>query len=76
MQNSFLIRYGGLSVGGQLPVLDLNPNDVQNVFHQLGRMLNITGVILVLDTYCRFQSESSQFLMSPYVHRVTLADFH
>ncbi|XP_017266543.1 retinal-specific phospholipid-transporting ATPase ABCA4-like isoform X2 [Kryptolebias marmoratus] len=36
-------RYGGLSVGGQLPVLDLNIKDVQNVFHQLGRMLNITG---------------------------------
>uniref|UniRef100_A0AAQ5ZUX9 ABC transporter domain-containing protein n=1 Tax=Amphiprion ocellaris TaxID=80972 RepID=A0AAQ5ZUX9_AMPOC len=36
-------RYGGLSVGGQLPILDVNPKDIQNVFHQLGRMLNITG---------------------------------
>ncbi|XP_013862947.1 retinal-specific ATP-binding cassette transporter [Austrofundulus limnaeus] len=36
-------RYGGLSVGGQLPVLDLNLQDVQSVFYQLGRMLNITG---------------------------------
>uniref|UniRef100_A0A7N6A402 P-type phospholipid transporter n=1 Tax=Anabas testudineus TaxID=64144 RepID=A0A7N6A402_ANATE len=31
-------RYGGLSVGGQLPILDVNPKDIQNVFHQLGRM--------------------------------------
>ncbi|KAG7526745.1 retinal-specific ATP-binding cassette transporter-like isoform X1 [Solea senegalensis] len=36
-------RYGGLSVGGQLPVLTLNPRDVHNVLHQLGQMLNITG---------------------------------
>ncbi|XP_068604697.1 retinal-specific phospholipid-transporting ATPase ABCA4 [Brachionichthys hirsutus] len=36
-------RYGGLSVGGQLPILDINPKDIQSVFHQLGRMLNITA---------------------------------
>ncbi|XP_053185826.1 retinal-specific phospholipid-transporting ATPase ABCA4-like isoform X2 [Scomber japonicus] len=36
-------RYGGLSVGGQLPILDVRPKDIQDVFHQLGRMLNITG---------------------------------
>uniref|UniRef100_A0A096MH45 P-type phospholipid transporter n=1 Tax=Poecilia formosa TaxID=48698 RepID=A0A096MH45_POEFO len=36
-------RYGGLSVGGQLPVLDVDPRDIQNVFRQLGQMLNITG---------------------------------
>ncbi|XP_071759857.2 retinal-specific phospholipid-transporting ATPase ABCA4 isoform X1 [Centroberyx gerrardi] len=36
-------RYGGLSVGGQLPILDVDPKNIQNVFHQLGRMLNITG---------------------------------
>ncbi|XP_038573464.1 retinal-specific phospholipid-transporting ATPase ABCA4-like [Micropterus salmoides] len=36
-------RYGGLSVGGQLPILDVKPKDIQNVFHQLGRMLNITA---------------------------------
>uniref|UniRef100_A0A672YZA7 ATP-binding cassette, sub-family A (ABC1), member 4b n=1 Tax=Sphaeramia orbicularis TaxID=375764 RepID=A0A672YZA7_9TELE len=38
-------RYGGLSIGGQLPILDVDPRDIQNTFHQLGRMLNITGVI-------------------------------
>uniref|UniRef100_A0A4W6FEQ1 ATP binding cassette subfamily A member 4 n=1 Tax=Lates calcarifer TaxID=8187 RepID=A0A4W6FEQ1_LATCA len=37
------VRYGGLSVGGQLPILDVDPKDIQNTFHQLGQMLNITG---------------------------------
>ncbi|KAI9544411.1 hypothetical protein NQZ68_001284 [Dissostichus eleginoides] len=37
-------RYGGLSVGGQLPILNVNPKDIQHFFHQLGRMLNITAV--------------------------------
>ncbi|XP_077412565.1 retinal-specific phospholipid-transporting ATPase ABCA4 isoform X2 [Vanacampus margaritifer] len=36
-------RYGGLSVGGQLPILDVEPRDMENVFRQLGRMLNITA---------------------------------
>ncbi|XP_024118032.1 retinal-specific phospholipid-transporting ATPase ABCA4 [Oryzias melastigma] len=36
-------RYGGLSVGGQLPVLDVDPKDIRTVFYQLGRILNITG---------------------------------
>ncbi|CAL8346561.1 unnamed protein product [Merluccius merluccius] len=36
-------RYGGLSVGGQLPILDLDPRELQNTFQQVGRMLNITG---------------------------------
>uniref|UniRef100_A0A665X0R3 P-type phospholipid transporter n=1 Tax=Echeneis naucrates TaxID=173247 RepID=A0A665X0R3_ECHNA len=36
-------RYGGLSVGGQLPILNVNPRDIQSVFQQLGQMLNITG---------------------------------
>ncbi|XP_061652253.1 retinal-specific phospholipid-transporting ATPase ABCA4 isoform X3 [Phyllopteryx taeniolatus] len=36
-------RYGGLSIGGQLPILDVEPRDIENVFRQLGRMLNITG---------------------------------
>ncbi|XP_028282913.1 retinal-specific ATP-binding cassette transporter-like [Parambassis ranga] len=36
-------RYGGLSVGGQLPILNVDPKDIQNVFHQLGQTLNITG---------------------------------
>ncbi|MGH0166632.1 UNVERIFIED_CONTAM: hypothetical protein FKN15_051339 [Acipenser sinensis] len=36
-------RYGGISFGGQLPVLDLNTEYVAEVFMQLGRMLNVTG---------------------------------
>ncbi|XP_054609148.1 retinal-specific phospholipid-transporting ATPase ABCA4-like isoform X2 [Dunckerocampus dactyliophorus] len=36
-------RYGGLSIGGQLPILDVEPQDIENVFGQLGRMLNITA---------------------------------
>uniref|UniRef100_A0AAQ4Q4S7 P-type phospholipid transporter n=1 Tax=Gasterosteus aculeatus aculeatus TaxID=481459 RepID=A0AAQ4Q4S7_GASAC len=36
-------RYGGLSVGGQLPILDVDPKDIQHFFRQLGQMLNITA---------------------------------
>lgn len=46
--NSSALRYGGLSVGGQLPILDVDPKDIHNVFRQLGRMLNITGVIILV----------------------------
>uniref|UniRef100_A0A3P8X8L1 P-type phospholipid transporter n=1 Tax=Esox lucius TaxID=8010 RepID=A0A3P8X8L1_ESOLU len=38
-------RYGGISVGGQLPVLDVDPKTIQDVASQLGRLLNITGDI-------------------------------
>lgn len=37
-------RYGGISVGGRLPVLDLDPKTIENVASQLGRLLNVTGV--------------------------------
>ncbi|XP_036935187.1 retinal-specific phospholipid-transporting ATPase ABCA4a isoform X2 [Acanthopagrus latus] len=36
-------RYGGISVGGQLPVLDVQPKTIQDVAAQLGRLLNVTG---------------------------------
>ncbi|KAG7277132.1 hypothetical protein CRUP_022595 [Coryphaenoides rupestris] len=36
-------RYGGLSVGGQLPILDVDPRELQSTFQQVGRMLNITA---------------------------------
>ncbi|KAJ3594748.1 hypothetical protein NHX12_004055 [Muraenolepis orangiensis] len=36
-------RYGGLSVGGQLPILEVDPRDLQKTFQQVGRMLNITA---------------------------------
>uniref|UniRef100_A0A8C2IYY7 P-type phospholipid transporter n=1 Tax=Cyprinus carpio TaxID=7962 RepID=A0A8C2IYY7_CYPCA len=37
-------RYGGISVGGRLPVLDVDPKTIQNAAAQLGRLLNVTGV--------------------------------
>ncbi|XP_028288502.1 retinal-specific phospholipid-transporting ATPase ABCA4a [Parambassis ranga] len=36
-------RYGGVSVGGQLPVLGVQPKTIQDVAAQLGRLLNVTG---------------------------------
>ncbi|XP_029110683.1 retinal-specific ATP-binding cassette transporter-like [Scleropages formosus] len=36
-------RYGGISVGGHLPVLVLDPKAVQDILIQMGRMLNVTG---------------------------------
>uniref|UniRef100_A0A8C4NXX6 P-type phospholipid transporter n=1 Tax=Dicentrarchus labrax TaxID=13489 RepID=A0A8C4NXX6_DICLA len=40
---SVVFRYGGISVGGQLPVLVLQPRTIQDVAAQLGRLLNVTG---------------------------------
>lgn len=39
-----VLRYGGISVGGQLPVLELQPQSIKNVAAQLGQLLNVTGV--------------------------------
>ncbi|XP_029698855.1 retinal-specific ATP-binding cassette transporter-like [Takifugu rubripes] len=36
-------RYGGISVGGQLPVLELQPQTIKDVATQMGRLLNVTG---------------------------------
>ncbi|XP_037829220.1 retinal-specific phospholipid-transporting ATPase ABCA4a isoform X3 [Kryptolebias marmoratus] len=36
-------RYGGISVGGQLPVLGVQPKTLQDAAAQLGRLLNVTG---------------------------------
>ncbi|KAM4718470.1 retinal-specific phospholipid-transporting ATPase ABCA4a isoform 3-T3 [Anableps anableps] len=36
-------RYGGISVGGQLPVLGVHPKTLQDVATQLGQLLNLTG---------------------------------
>lgn len=41
---SLFYRYGGISVGGRLPILDVDPEEIQNIFSQLGRMMNIKGV--------------------------------
>uniref|UniRef100_A0A672SD92 Retinal-specific ATP-binding cassette transporter-like n=1 Tax=Sinocyclocheilus grahami TaxID=75366 RepID=A0A672SD92_SINGR len=50
-------RYGGISVGGRLPVLDVDPKTIQNAAAQLGRLLNVTGVnvrILTLQEFGTF----------------------
>uniref|UniRef100_A0A8C4IBY4 P-type phospholipid transporter n=1 Tax=Dicentrarchus labrax TaxID=13489 RepID=A0A8C4IBY4_DICLA len=49
---SVVFRYGGISVGGQLPVLVLQPRTIQDVAAQLGRLLNVTGVCLQNSTFC------------------------
>uniref|UniRef100_A0A3Q2ZB20 ATP-binding cassette, sub-family A (ABC1), member 4a n=1 Tax=Kryptolebias marmoratus TaxID=37003 RepID=A0A3Q2ZB20_KRYMA len=36
-------QYGGISVGGQLPVLGVQPKTLQDAAAQLGRLLNVTG---------------------------------
>ncbi|MEQ2243751.1 Retinal-specific ATP-binding cassette transporter [Ilyodon furcidens] len=36
-------RYGGISVGGQLPVLGVQPKTLQELATQLGQLLNLTG---------------------------------
>ncbi|CAL8402339.1 unnamed protein product [Gadus morhua 'NCC'] len=36
-------RYGGISVGGQLPVLEVEPKTIQDVAAQVGLLLNVTG---------------------------------
>ncbi|XP_033494779.1 retinal-specific phospholipid-transporting ATPase ABCA4a isoform X1 [Epinephelus lanceolatus] len=36
-------RYGGISVGGQLPVLELQPKTIQDLAAQLAQLFNVTG---------------------------------
>ncbi|XP_027860619.1 retinal-specific phospholipid-transporting ATPase ABCA4a isoform X1 [Xiphophorus couchianus] len=36
-------RYGGISAGGQLPVLGVQPKTLQDLAAQLGQLLNLTG---------------------------------
>uniref|UniRef100_A0A4W3I231 ATP-binding cassette, sub-family A (ABC1), member 4a n=1 Tax=Callorhinchus milii TaxID=7868 RepID=A0A4W3I231_CALMI len=42
--NLIRTRYGGISVGGKLPVLEVDTEQIDAIFTQMGRMLNITGV--------------------------------
>uniref|UniRef100_A0A8B9MER2 P-type phospholipid transporter n=1 Tax=Accipiter nisus TaxID=211598 RepID=A0A8B9MER2_9AVES len=37
-------RYGGISIGGRLPVLHVSGDQVVNFLSDLGRMMNVTGV--------------------------------
>ncbi|XP_073499323.1 retinal-specific phospholipid-transporting ATPase ABCA4 [Phyllobates terribilis] len=36
-------RYGGISVGGKLPVLDVEGEDIKDFFRHLGQMTNVSG---------------------------------
>ncbi|XP_073427516.1 retinal-specific phospholipid-transporting ATPase ABCA4 [Dendrobates tinctorius] len=36
-------RYGGISVGGKLPVLDVEGDDITDFFRHLGQMTNVSG---------------------------------
>ncbi|KAF5880153.1 retinal-specific ATP-binding cassette transporter-like isoform X2, partial [Clarias magur] len=54
-------RYGGLSVGGQLPVVDVDPVTIKNFLYQLGNMMNITG-----GPYCRLAVEE----IGPFLHHM------
>ncbi|XP_053326101.1 retinal-specific phospholipid-transporting ATPase ABCA4 [Spea bombifrons] len=38
-------RYGGISVGGKLPVLEVEGQSITNFFTHLGQMINVTGGI-------------------------------
>lgn len=64
-------------MGGQLPVLDVNPKDIQNVLQQLGRMLNITGVAVVT-LFIRHESgvHVARSNERVCVHRVITLDWH
>lgn len=77
------LRYGGLSVGGQLPILEVDPEDIQSVFRQLGRILNITGVLpLVLIMRIEYIAHEVSLLDRVRVnvlmcsHRATTLDLH
>uniref|UniRef100_A0A8C2T8K0 P-type phospholipid transporter n=1 Tax=Coturnix japonica TaxID=93934 RepID=A0A8C2T8K0_COTJA len=46
-------RYGGISIGGKLPVLHVSGDEVVNFLSNLGRMMNVTGVRFVWSLYPR-----------------------
>lgn len=48
----FYFRYGGISVGGRLPVLNVDPKTIQNAAAQIGRLLNVTGVNVLNSFHC------------------------
>lgn len=65
------VRYGGISVGGKLPVLHVSGDQVVSFLSDLGRMMNITGVskisfgfIVPLLKNC-YEAEDLQHEVSP-----------
>lgn len=69
---SVVSRYGGISVGGQLPVLELQPKIIQDVAAQLGRLLNVTGVCVrtTVLTYVWYNLTVSLFITSLFTDLV------
>nr|XP_009684303.1 PREDICTED: retinal-specific ATP-binding cassette transporter [Struthio camelus australis] len=51
-------RYGGISIGGKLPVLHVSADEVINFLSDLGRMMNVTGG----ETSLAASKEMSNFL--------------
>lgn len=55
------IRYGGISIGGKLPVLHVSGDEVVNFLSNLGRMMNVTGVRFVWSLYPRIITKLKTF---------------
>lgn len=55
------VRYGGISIGGRLPVLHVSGDQIVNFLSDLGRMMNVTGV----------SKKFFSFFLSPYFRIVT-----
>lgn len=58
---SLFFRYGGISVGGLLPVLDVDPKTIQNAAAQLGRLLNVTGVTVMVVFIVNWCNQSKNY---------------
>lgn len=55
------VRYGGISIGGRLPVLHVSGDQVVNFLSDLGRMMNVTGVSKnFMGFFCPFTKELLQ----------------
>lgn len=55
------IRYGGISIGGKLPILHVSGDEVVNFLSNLGRMMNVTGVRFVWSLYPRIVTKLETF---------------
>uniref|UniRef100_M3XGV9 ATP binding cassette subfamily A member 4 n=1 Tax=Latimeria chalumnae TaxID=7897 RepID=M3XGV9_LATCH len=58
-------RYGGISVGGKLPTLEVNSAQIDEIFTQVGQIINVTGGNLTKTIFRELQS-FLQYLESEY----------
>ncbi|XP_053549107.1 retinal-specific phospholipid-transporting ATPase ABCA4 [Bombina bombina] len=49
-------RYGGFSVGGKLPILDVDTQNIAEFFQQLGQMTNVSGGITTKSVSHQFKA--------------------